>query len=105
MEHCRRSKLSGYSLIKVTCRVHLQYLGHAIANDLQYGGGYWGPRPPFLIPGTAAARRMEVEGEGNAQPQLKRQKVIPIPADMQASQQNRRPLCPCPSLAQLFLCL
>lgn len=67
------------------CRVHLQYLGHPIANDLQYGGEYWGPRPPFLIPGTAAAKRMEVEGEANLQPQLKRQKVIPIPADMQAS--------------------
>ena len=59
------------------CRVHLQYLGHPIANDLQYGGEYWGPRPPFLIPGTAAAKR--IEGEPDQQPQLKRLKVIPIP--------------------------
>lgn len=44
-------------------RVHLQWLGHPIANDLQYGGPYKGPRPAYLIPGTAASERLQVQQE------------------------------------------
>ena len=74
----------------------MQHLGHPIANDLQYDGQYWGPRPPFLIPGTAAAKRLE--GEQSWQPQLKRQKVIPIPQAMQVLT-----ITPCTSFLASFL--
>lgn len=40
---------------------------------MQYGGTFRGPRPPFLIPGSRAALRLETEGLGA--PPVKRQKL------------------------------
>ena len=59
-------------------RVHLQYLGHPIANDAQYGGTYNGPRPPFLTPGTAAASKFQLMVE--SAPPAKRQRVDDVVA-------------------------
>ena len=53
--------------------MHLQTLGYPIANDVQYGGTYPGPRPPFLIPGTKAAQRLETERDQGSR--HKRQKL------------------------------
>ena len=69
---------SSITLIPLCHRVHLQHMGHPIANDLQYGGTYPGPRPPFLIPGTEAAKRFEA-GDSLGPP-VKRQRLSQ-PAD------------------------
>ena len=54
--------------------MHLQSLGHCIANDRQYGGTYEGPRPPFQVPGTAAYQRYATSSDPSNPAPIKRQK-------------------------------
>ncbi len=49
-------------------RVHLQHLGHPIANDAQYGGAYKGPERPgaFALADSQAARSVQPAAEASS---------------------------------------
>lgn len=83
-------------------RVHLQHLGHPIANDAQYGGTYPGPLPPRALARELGVSWEERRSGGGAELAAQEQQhgrglQQQLAADVEVPPALRDPLCPhCP---------